>query len=67
MEKNKQDKILKVIKERCPQNHPCPSVRVCPVGALKQEGFRAPTVDHEKCIKCNKCVKFCPRMALVLE
>ncbi|MFZ5987517.1 MAG: 4Fe-4S binding protein [Bacillota bacterium] len=49
---------------KCPQNHPCPSVRICPVGALKQEGFKAPSVDREKCIKCNKCVAFCPRGAI---
>lgn len=51
---------IKVIAEKCPQNHPCPSVKVCPVGALSQEGFKAPTVDVEKCIGCNKCVKYCP-------
>ncbi len=58
---------LVVKKNRCPQNHPCPSVKVCPVGALKQKGFDAPTVDMEKCIKCGKCVNFCPMRALVLE
>ena len=35
--------VLKVKAHRCPQNHPCPSVRVCPVGALSQEGFAAPS------------------------
>ncbi|MCI9465373.1 MAG: 4Fe-4S binding protein [Lachnospiraceae bacterium] len=60
-------KILKVIVENCPQNHPCPSVKICPVGALTQEGFHAPVVDTEKCIKCGKCSSFCPKMALVLE
>lgn len=34
-----------VIKSRCPQNHPCPSVRICPVGALIQNGYDAPTID----------------------
>lgn len=58
---------LVVKKNRCPQNHPCPSVKVCPVGALKQKGFDAPTVDMDKCIKCGKCVNFCPMRALVLE
>lgn len=67
MEKNKEDKKLAVLKHRCPQNHSCPSVKICPVGALKQEGFNAPAVDQEKCIKCGKCVKFCPKMALILE
>nr|WP_204355521.1 4Fe-4S binding protein [Acetobacterium sp. KB-1] len=53
--------------ERCPQNHPCPSVRVCPVDALSQEGFAAPKVDMEKCIRCGKCVDYCPMNALVLK
>ena len=57
--------VVKV--DRCPQNHPCPSVRVCPVNALSQKGFQAPEVDQEKCIQCGKCVRFCPKRALVLE
>ena len=59
-------KTLLVVKENCPQNHPCLSVPVCPVGALKQNGFHAPTVDPDTCIRCGKCTKFCPRQALVL-
>ena len=58
---------LNIIKARCPQNHPCPSVRICPVGALTQNGFEAPTVNHEKCIQCGKCVRFCPMRALALQ
>ncbi|MGE4483902.1 MAG: 4Fe-4S binding protein [Oscillospiraceae bacterium] len=61
------NKTLSVKKARCPQNHPCPSVRVCPVGALKQNGYSAPTIDQSKCIKCGKCVRSCPMRALVLE
>ena len=64
---DKSNLSLVVKKNRCPQNHPCPSVKVCPVGALKQKGFDAPTVDMEKCIKCGKCVNFCPMRALLLE
>ena len=60
-------KQLIVKKERCPQNHPCPSIRVCPTKALSQVGYKAPEVDQEKCIQCGKCVKFCPMRALVLE
>lgn len=59
--------ILVVKATRCPQNHPCPSVKVCPIGALSQKGYAAPDVDDEKCIQCGKCVKFCPKQALVLE
>lgn len=66
--KTEDKEITLVVKtSRCPQNHPCPSVKVCPVGALSQRGFSAPDVDSIKCIKCGKCVKFCPKRALVLE
>lgn len=58
---------LKVIRTKCPQNHKCPSLAKCPVGALKQEGYNAPIVDHNICIKCGKCSNFCPMNALVLE
>lgn len=59
--------MLKVIKEKCPQDHRCPALRVCPVGALKQVGNDLPTVDNSLCIECGKCVRFCPMNALVLE
>ena len=58
---------LKIIIENCPQNHKCPAVKVCPVGALSQKEFNAPTIDYDKCIKCGKCSNFCPKKALVLE
>ena len=59
-------KELIVIDKKCPQNHTCPSISVCPVGALKQDGIKAPTVDNNVCIKCGKCVRFCPMGALKL-
>ncbi len=55
---------ITVVKQRCPQNHRCPSLRVCPVGALKQDGNAAPTVDESKCIDCGRCVRYCPMGAL---
>jgi len=58
---------IKVKVERCPQNHPCPSLQVCPTGALSQKGYGAPTVDIEKCIDCGKCVKYCPMRAFELS
>lgn len=60
-------KTLKVITSRCPQNHLCPSIRICPVGALSQTGFSAPQVDAEKCIACGKCADFTPMGEPVLE
>lgn len=58
---------IAVIKERCPQNHPCPSVRVCPVGALSQKGFDAPVVDNEMCTDCGACVNYCPMGAFKMQ
>ena len=58
---------LTVNKNRCPQNHACPAIRVCPADALSQNGFSAPKVDMEKCIVCGKCVRYCPMGALRLE
>ncbi len=60
-------KTLIIKTENCPQNHPCPAVKVCPVGALSQQNFNAPVIDHSKCIRCGKCSSFCPKKALVLE
>lgn len=62
---NKRNLVVKIA--RCPQNHPCPSVNVCPVGALSQINYEAHHVDMDKCIKCEKCVKYCPMNALILE
>ena len=50
------DKKLKIIIENCPQNHKCPAVNVCPVGALSQKDFEAPIIDYDKCIGCGKCI-----------
>jgi Fe-S-cluster-containing hydrogenase component 2 len=49
---------------RCPQDHACPALSVCPVGALKQDGFKAPEVDQELCIDCGACTALCPYRAL---
>jgi len=58
---------IKVIESRCPQNHPCPSARICPANALEQVGFKAPAVNYDKCIGCAKCVSFCPKNAIIME
>ena len=66
-EERNMGKKLKIIIENCPQNHKCPAVKVCPVGALTQKDFEAPEIDYEKCIRCGKCSNFCPKKALVLH
>jgi len=55
---------ITVDKNRCPQNHPCPSIEVCKVGAIIQNGFDAPIIDYEKCVECKACVKYCPMGAI---
>ena len=67
MPDNNDDKKLIVKTTRCPQNHPCPSIKICPKGALSQKDHNAPVVDLEKCIKCGKCIIYCPKGVLVLE
>lgn len=56
--------MIIVDKARCPQDHACPAARACPVGALIQDGFKAPAVDTDKCTECQKCVRVCPLGAL---
>ncbi|MHC1719333.1 MAG: 4Fe-4S binding protein [Clostridiaceae bacterium] len=58
---------LVVNKNRCPQNHKCPAVKVCPVGAIKQDGCSAPAIDFDTCIQCGKCVSFCPMGAIQMQ
>ncbi|KXL54179.1 NAD(P)H-quinone oxidoreductase subunit I, chloroplastic [Anaerotignum neopropionicum] len=60
-------KIVKIDINRCPQNHRCPSVRACPVGALTQKNiFSAPVVHEDNCIGCGRCAMVCPKKALFM-
>lgn len=52
---------------KCPQDHPCPLVRVCPARAISQDGFSAPKIDDEKCVSCGRCVASCPYGAVSFE
>ena len=61
------ERKLVILTDRCPQNHKCPAVAICPVGALTQKEFEAPEINYDKCIKCGKSSNFCPKKALVLE
>lgn len=56
--------MLIVDKNLCPQNHACPSVKVCPVNAITQSGFGLPEIDHSKCVQCMQCINFCPKKAI---
>lgn len=49
----------------CPQDHVCPLIVVCPVNAITQDKNGLPVIDDEKCIKCGKCARRCPKHAVV--
>lgn len=59
--------VPRVNASRCPQNHPCPSAKICPVGAMTQKGFKAPEIDPDKCIGCGKCTRYCPMGAITAD
>lgn len=61
------ERHLTVKAQRCPQNHRCPSVAICPFGALSQTGYAAPVIDYTKCTGCGKCTRYCMPRALVME
>jgi ferredoxin len=56
-----------VDKTRCPQNHVCPMIKLCPVGAISQIDFSAPLFDQAKCISCGRCVENCPMGAIAIN
>lgn len=56
--------MIIIDKNKCPQNHKCPAINFCPVQAITQNGFDLPIVNHELCINCKKCVRFCPGRAI---
>lgn len=51
--------MITIDKNRCPQNHRCPLLNICPVGAIAQNGNGLPKIDEEKCFEFGKCVEFC--------
>jgi len=56
--------MILVDKNLCSQNHRCPAIKVCPVKAISQNNYELPQIDQDKCIKCEKCIKFCPMGAI---
>jgi len=55
--------MISVRAQRCPQNHPCPVVPRCPVGAIVQQGWGAPQIDRDVCTDCGACARMCSTFA----
>lgn len=54
--------VIFVDPQKCPQDHRCPAIAVCPMGAISQRNTHAlPEIDGGKCIACGKCMRLCPK------
>lgn len=51
--------MIHVNSDLCPKNHRCPTIRVCPAGAISQQPGQVPAVDQTKCTGCGQCVMSC--------
>ena len=49
----------------CPQDHACPLIKMCPADAIHQNKNGLPIIDEEKCVKCGKCARQCPKHAAI--
>lgn len=57
---------MKIIvnQNKCPQNHKCPAILVCPKEAITQKDKSSlPVINQEKCVTCGKCLQLCPKGA----
>jgi len=51
----------------CPQNHRCPIIKKCPLGAISQDGNGLPIIDETKCAECMECANYCPMRAVQMN
>ncbi|HOY31018.1 MAG TPA: 4Fe-4S binding protein [Bacteroidales bacterium] len=58
---------ITVNKAKCPQNHRCPLLMVCPAQAISQEGSGLPVINESKCTHCGKCTRFCGMGAVEMK
>ncbi|WP_051965492.1 4Fe-4S binding protein [Thermanaerosceptrum fracticalcis] len=72
--KRKVKPVAKILNERCDGNPWCPSMRVCPIGAIKVKESRGLImkkvvleVDKTKCTGCGKCLNYCAHRAITIN
>ena len=51
--------MIIIDKKKCPADHNCPLVILCPVKAITQTGFAAPEINTRICTECKRCVNHC--------
>ncbi len=56
---------MQVDPSKCPQDHRCPAIKVCPVQAITQDGHALPVISEDDCIDCGECIDYCPLGAFV--
>jgi len=56
--------MITIDKDKCPQNHRCMAINVCPTGAISQNGIELPIINKGLCIECEICLQFCPKGAM---
>ncbi|MEG1685295.1 MAG: 4Fe-4S binding protein [Bacteroides sp.] len=56
--------LVTLDKKKCPHNHVCPLINVCPVGAISQGKDGYPIINYDLCIECGKCTRACPMKAI---
>ncbi len=55
--------MITVNPKKCPQDHACPMIPICPQKAISQIRVELPIVDLDKCVGCGVCIRHCPRDA----
>ncbi len=51
--------------QKCPANHHCQAVAVCPMDALYQaDEHHAPEINYNLCVACGACTRRCGKQAL---
>lgn len=64
-ERNTMAKKLIIDLQKCPANHSCPAVKVCPMDALHQaDDHHAPEITYNTCVACGACTRVCGKKAL---